>query len=84
MKPALPLLAAVAVASLAPVQAADSPEAAARPNILFISVGAVGQQLISLLMRGACAVLRSLGEVAGRVDSSLRGHRSWRSQCRPA
>ncbi|MFM8634886.1 MAG: hypothetical protein ACKOEX_08775, partial [Planctomycetia bacterium] len=47
----------------------------------FISVGAVGQQLTSLLMLGAYAVLRSLGEAAGRVDSSLRGHRSWRSQC---
>ena len=50
----------------------------------FIFVGAVGQQLTPLLMRGACAVLRSLGAAAGRVDSFLCGHRSWRSQCRPA
>ena len=50
----------------------------------FISVGAVGQQVTSLLMLGACSVLRILGEAAGRLDSSLRGHRSRRSQCRPA
>jgi len=40
--------------------------------------------LLSLFVRGARAVLRCLEEAAGRLDSSLRGHRSWRSQCRPA
>jgi len=50
----------------------------------FISVGAVGQQVTSLLMLGACSVLRILEEAAGRLDSSLRGHRSRRSQCRHA
>ena len=55
----------------------------------FISVGAVCQRIgflirfvALLLWCGSWAVLRSLREAAGRVNSSLRSHRTWRSHCR--
>lgn len=57
----------------------SSPGSVSAPNRPsgFISVGAVGQpSLLSLFVRGARTVLRCLAEAAGRLDSSLRGHRS--------
>ncbi len=60
-----------------------------RPRHGFISVGAVCQRagflirvVTLLLWCGSWAVLRSLREAAGRVNSSLRSHRTWRSYCR--
>src|SRR5687768_16520379 len=48
-------------------------------RVAFISVGSVCQRL---RLVGSWSVLRSLFAAAGRVDSSLRSHRTWRSYCR--
>jgi hypothetical protein len=50
-----------------------------RTRTAFISVGAVCQALLRLV--GSWAVLRHM-VAAGRADSSLRSHRTRRSQCR--
>ena len=55
----------------------NSPKSGFTPKSGFISVGAVCQRL---RFGGGWSVLRRWA--AGRVDSSLRSHRTWRSYCR--